>query len=133
MSEALDCRARAAQAALYAHLDEAEGSPNVDPNTMHDDIGELLTDIRVLCDRLGIDYHAAERASHQRYLFAIREGRDALDGEGRSMSSGGRGTGIWDVDPEFPVEDWRAEVQNDETRLGYWDWVDAQREAETEN
>lgn len=34
----------------------------------------------------------------------------------------------WDSDKEHPVEDWQAEVASDDTRLGYWDWVFAQRE-----
>jgi hypothetical protein len=34
----------------------------------------------------------------------------------------------WGEDPEFPVEDWRYEVQADNTRLGYWDWVEVKRE-----
>jgi len=32
--------------------------------------------------------------------------------------------GHWDSDPRFPVEDWKAEVANDETRTGYWAWVE---------
>lgn len=31
----------------------------------------------------------------------------------------------WDI-PEYPVEDWRREVNNDDTRLGYLEWVDHQ-------
>lgn len=34
----------------------------------------------------------------------------------------------WDDDPEFPREDWKYEVANDDTFLGYPDWVKAQRE-----
>lgn len=37
----------------------------------------------------------------------------------------------WDNHPEWDVEDWRLEVQNDDTRLGYLDWV-AAREVEKE-
>ena len=33
--------------------------------------------------------------------------------------------GIWGVHPDFPVSDWRYEVANDDTRLGYWEWVQA--------
>lgn len=32
--------------------------------------------------------------------------------------------GHWDSDPCFPVEDWQAEVANNETRIGYWAWVE---------
>lgn len=36
----------------------------------------------------------------------------------------------WDEDPNFPVADWRYEVGNDNTRLGYRDWVASQRDQE---
>lgn len=36
----------------------------------------------------------------------------------------------WDNDPDYPVKDWQLEVWNDETRLGYKEWVEAQREQE---
>lgn len=32
---------------------------------------------------------------------------------------------LWAVHPDHPVADWQAEVVNDDTRLGYWDWVAA--------
>ena len=35
---------------------------------------------------------------------------------------------IWDDDPDYPVAGWQDEVANDDTRLGYWQWVEAQRE-----
>ena len=28
----------------------------------------------------------------------------------------------WDENPDYPVSDWREEVANDDTRLGYRDW-----------
>ncbi len=28
-----------------------------------------------------------------------------------------------DVHPDFPVDDWKSEVANDETRFGYKDWL----------
>jgi hypothetical protein len=31
--------------------------------------------------------------------------------------------GFWGAHPEYPVADWQYEVGNDETRLGYWEWV----------
>ncbi len=31
--------------------------------------------------------------------------------------------GPWGEYPDHPVEDWKVEVANDDTRLGYWDWV----------
>lgn len=36
----------------------------------------------------------------------------------------------WAETPEHPVSDWRLEVANDETRLGYLAWVDARIENE---
>lgn len=33
----------------------------------------------------------------------------------------------WGGDKEFPVIDWKYEVANDETLLGYWEWVANQR------
>ena len=31
--------------------------------------------------------------------------------------------GNWEQHPDYPVEDWQYEVGNDDTRLGYWEWV----------
>lgn len=33
--------------------------------------------------------------------------------------------------PSHPVADWKHEVINDDTRLGYWEWVVARLEAQT--
>lgn len=41
--------------------------------------------------------------------------------------------GIWGEHPDHDPSDWRQEVENHDTRLGYWDWVAAKiDEAETE-
>jgi hypothetical protein len=32
--------------------------------------------------------------------------------------------GHWGEHPDFPVSDWQDEVASDETRLGYWIWVE---------
>ena len=32
--------------------------------------------------------------------------------------------GHWGQHPDHPAEDWRYEVGNNDTRLGYWDWVE---------
>lgn len=29
----------------------------------------------------------------------------------------------WDSFPSYPVENWKTEVANNETRYGYWSWV----------
>lgn len=34
-----------------------------------------------------------------------------------------KGWGVWGEHPDHPLEDWRYEVANDDTRQGYWDWV----------
>jgi hypothetical protein len=38
--------------------------------------------------------------------------------------------GFWGEHPGFPVEDWRNDVANGDTRMGYWEWVAAQLEAQ---
>ena len=36
--------------------------------------------------------------------------------------------GYWEGEcPGLPLEDWVTEVNNGDTRLGYWDWVYVQR------
>lgn len=34
----------------------------------------------------------------------------------------------WGEDPEYPQADWGREASENNTRLGYWDWVASQRE-----
>jgi hypothetical protein len=37
--------------------------------------------------------------------------------------------GFWEGEhPKYPCADWKGLVENDETRLGYWEWVEAQIE-----
>ena len=36
--------------------------------------------------------------------------------------------GVWEMHPEHSLEDWQYEVANDDTRLGYWEWVACQIE-----
>lgn len=40
--------------------------------------------------------------------------------------------GVWSEHPEWPVEDWKTEVENNDTRAGYWDWVASQIELNSE-
>ncbi len=40
--------------------------------------------------------------------------------------------GYWDDDPEFPVQDWQYEVANGDTRQGYHEWKESQREMRRE-
>lgn len=37
--------------------------------------------------------------------------------------------GPWGNHPKYTVEMWMHEVSNDETRRGYWEWVEAQIES----
>ena len=53
-----------------------------------------------------------------------RMGPDQLR-EKYETSDGGRGQHA-----TYPLEDWQHEVGNDETRLGYWEWVSHQLESE---
>ena len=34
----------------------------------------------------------------------------------------------WGEDPEYPRDDWRHAAGDNDTSLGYWDWVDHERE-----
>ena len=31
--------------------------------------------------------------------------------------------GYWGEHPEYPLDNWKDEVHNDDTRSGYWEWV----------
>ena len=31
--------------------------------------------------------------------------------------------GHWEVHPDHPLDDWKYEVANNDTKLGYWNWV----------
>jgi hypothetical protein len=33
--------------------------------------------------------------------------------------------GYWGEHPNFPVQDWKNEVSNNDTKQGYWEWVQA--------
>ena len=37
--------------------------------------------------------------------------------------------GYWGEHPDHPVSDWRYEVDNGDTRQGYWEWAQSQSEA----
>lgn len=38
--------------------------------------------------------------------------------------------GYWGTHAKYTLEDWKLEVANNDTRLGYWDWVEAREELE---
>ena len=33
--------------------------------------------------------------------------------------------GYWGSHYDYPVEDWKLDVQNGDTRRGYWEWLEA--------
>lgn len=35
---------------------------------------------------------------------------------------------LWGSDEKFPHVDWQSQVADNDTRLGYWDWVKTKRE-----
>lgn len=39
----------------------------------------------------------------------------------------------WNEDPDWPLADWQYGVANGDTRLGYWPWVEHNRESAKEN
>lgn len=39
----------------------------------------------------------------------------------------------WSEDPTYPVGEWMYEVQNGDTRRGYWEWVEASRAANADD
>jgi hypothetical protein len=38
----------------------------------------------------------------------------------------------WAENPDHPLSDWKAEVADDDTRLGYADWLAARRDTVTD-
>jgi len=38
--------------------------------------------------------------------------------------------GYWGEHPDAPISDWQFEVANNDTRVGYWDWVIATTQGE---
>jgi hypothetical protein len=40
-----------------------------------------------------------------------------------------KGNDPWQGDPDYPVSDWQSDVANNDTRLGYLDWVEHNRES----
>lgn len=59
-----------------------------------------------------------------RDIEILEEAAESLESDPRLTA------GVWDNDPDYPPEDWRYEVANGDTRLGYWDWVVNQKEQE---
>ena len=36
----------------------------------------------------------------------------------------------WGENPDWPVCDWQYDVASNDTRLGYWEWVEHNKESE---
>ena len=36
----------------------------------------------------------------------------------------------YEENKKYPINDWKTEVWDGDTRLGYWDWVEAKIESE---
>lgn len=53
--------------------------------------------------------------------------------EGQLTGQPAADTDYWMDDPEYPSADWKYEVANDDTRLGYWEWVASRREQDAES
>lgn len=54
-----------------------------------------------------------------------RLGFDPRGGDAPTIEDG------WTEDPDWPLSDWRYEVANDDTRLGYAGWVEQNKKADS--
>ena len=72
-----------------------------------------------LIEYLDLDNRDADSAAEiiERLGFDPRGGGDPTAEDG------------WTEDPDWPLADWRYEVANDDTRLGYAEWVKHNKEA----
>lgn len=68
-----------------------------------------------------------ERQTRQRIRY-IEEGRVVIPKASWLNDYGGH----WGEHPEYPCADWVAAVENADTRLGYWDWVNNMANITTE-
>ena len=91
----------------------------------------------------GVSAMSVLTAADLAYMRELVDAEEALEEESRHLSGVSAPQGLlfrlgtlpaepapshWDEDSEFPVSDWRYEVANDDTRLGYREWVEHQRE-----
>ena len=70
------------------------------------------------------DIEAALNAASE-YLSEVKQGTYLTAVEVTGLT---REAQTWDEDPTHSIADWKYQVDNDDTRLGYWDWVEAQHE-----
>lgn len=104
-------------AALRFYQSKGLGDPANRPDEIHDIAtcggeGISLDDAGIddLCERLNVEQEAPDPI-------------EALIAE-----FGGDG-GVWGEHPDHPRSDWRYEVANGDTSLGYWQWVARNMEA----
>lgn len=55
--------------------------------------------------------------------------RGSLENSPADAGATGAAFDTWRDDPQYGSADWKTEVANDDTRLGYWAWVSAQRQS----
>lgn len=48
---------------------------------------------------------------------------DSTGSRRKTISEVAEKYGYWNGHPEHPVSDWQYLVANNDTRLGYWEWV----------
>jgi hypothetical protein len=63
----------------------------------------------------------------------LREALKSNEAPNQSAKLSEQYGGHWSDHPDFPVRDWRFEVANGDTKLGYWDWCVSMIEAKNEN
>ncbi|KAA0573418.1 hypothetical protein [Azospirillum sp. Sh1] len=99
-------------AALRFYQSKGMGDPFNRPDDIHDIAtnggdGISLDDagIDALCERLNVE----------------QEGPDPI---GALIEEFGGDRGVWGEHPGYPRADWRYQVENGDTNLGYWEWVE---------
>lgn len=85
---------------------------------------------------LAIDLEDIKDRDHALQLLTDASGQhaalSAYPGPHRTDTAVASNYGHWDEHPAHPVADWKHEVAEGDTRLGYWDWVKAAKEHNAE-
>lgn len=104
-----------------------------------DDLTQVLTleQVGQTDETLQVSFHvrfAADGGVGEAYALDMASGNEI--GPARSLflfpTSRERFGGTWGEHPDWPVSDWQSEVASDDTRLGYWEWVEARLEEAAE-
>lgn len=86
---------------------------------------------RVITVEATSEHHAEEVALDIAGEFEFSEASSEYTVEGISVIPHRHPTiSHWDSQPGHPIGDWRYEVANDDTRLGYLEWIAHRREAD---